>query len=282
MDDADVNVYGMTAQVVRVSIAPVKALRLVHPDEVMLAEGGIRGDRRFWLLGDNGKLYNSKRDGNLLRVRSEWDEATRRLTLFFPGGERVDGVVELGEEVDALMYGEPRPSRTVIGPWQDALREYTGKQLTLLWAVNGAVDRALDNGTISVISLASLDRLRVEAGLEAPIDGRRFRMTFEVDGIGAHEEDEWIGKRVQIGEAEVTFSGDIGRCIVTSRDPDTGVSDLPTLVTLAAYRRDGYTEPLPCGIRGRVSSPGRVRVGDIASVLSDAIEPELRHVEAHS
>ena len=270
----------MTARVVRISVAPVKSLGLIHPEEVSLTGTGIVGDRRFWLLDENGGLYNAKRDGSLLRVRPEWDESARQLALTFPDGERVEGTVRLGEPVDARMYDSPRISRAVVGPWQDALRRYTGKTLTLLWAEYGAVDRALINGTISVISLASLERLREESGLDAPLDGRRFRMTFEIDGVEAHAEDEWIGKTVEIGEARVSFGGEIGRCVVTSRNPDTGDVDFPTLATLAGYRRSGYKEDLPCGIRGRVNTPGRVRVGDPAFVVSEAVELELRRVSA--
>jgi uncharacterized protein YcbX len=87
-------------------------------------------------------------------------------------------------------------------------------------------------------------------------------MLFEIDGVQAHEEDEWIAGDVQIGDARVVFNGDIGRCVVTSRDPDTGVIDLPTLLTLVSYRPVGRTEPLPFGIYGSVVAPGRVRVGD--------------------
>jgi hypothetical protein len=54
---------------------------------------------------------------------------------------------------------------------------------------------------------------------------------------------------------------------VTSRHPDTGIVDLPTLVTLAAYRRDGVSESLPMGIKGTVYTPGRVRLGDIAKPI---------------
>ena len=255
----------MESRVARISIAPVKSLGLVHPGEVILEPGGVAGDRRFWLLDENAALYCGKRNGALQTIHPEWDESTRRLALSFPDGTRVEGVVELGEPVAAELYRLPRPSHRVIGPWQEAISRHCGSALTLLWADDGAVDRTPEGGTVSLVSRASLERLREEVGVEDEIDGRRFRMLFEIDGIGPHEEDGWIGREVRIGEAMVRFNGDIGRCVVTSRDPDTGEIDLPTLVTLARYRSQGVSEPLPFGVYGSVVVSGRVAVGDRAS-----------------
>jgi uncharacterized protein YcbX len=253
------------ARVDRISIAPVKSLGLVHPDEVMLEQEGVVGDRRFWLCDEQGALYGGKRDGTMLRIRPAWDEATGQLSLTFPDGQRVEGVVQLGDPVDAELYRLPRPSHRVIGPWEEAISRYVGKPLTFLWADGGAVDRTPQGGTVSLVSRASLERLREEAGVEDAIDGRRFRMLFEIVGVQAHEEDEWMGSEVRIGQATVVFNGDIGRCVVTSRDPDTGVIDLPTLVTLVSYRPEGRAEQLPFGIYGSVLAPGRVRIGDAAT-----------------
>jgi MOSC domain-containing protein len=269
----------MAARVVRISVAPVKSLGLVHPEGVVLDHGGVAGNRRFWLRDDEGRLYAGKRDGSLMRIRPEWDEASRRLALTFPDGAVVDGVVELGEPVDAELYREPRPSHRVIGPWQAAISDFVGRPLELLWADDGAVDRTPDGGTVSVVSRASLERLREEAGVPDEVDGRRFRMLFEIDGVDAHGEDAWIGAEVQIGDATIVVNGDVGRCVVTSRHPDTGVPDLPTLATLASYRREGRSEPLPFGVYGAVLVPGRVRLGDIANPLS---LPEWRHATAAS
>jgi uncharacterized protein YcbX len=248
--------------VARISIAPVKSLGLVHPDQVLVEAGGVTGNRRFWLLDERGALFNNKRSGPLVRIRPEWDEATRRLALTFPDGERVEGEVELGEPVAAQMYGEPLPSRRVRGPWQEAISRFAGRPLTLLWADEGAVDRGLRRGTVSLVSRASLERLGEEAGADEALDGRRFRMLFEIDGVDAHAEDGWLGTRVQVGEAVLELVGDVGRCVVTSHDPDTGVTDLDTLGTLARYRPEGRAEPLPFGVYGAVAVPGRVRVGD--------------------
>ena len=252
----------MEGRVARISIAPVKALGLVHPDEIELERGGVTGNRRFWLRDEYGGLFNGKRDGTMVRIHPEWDEETRRLALTFPGGEIVDGTVELGEAVVAEMYGEPHPSHRVVGPWQESISAYVGKRLTLLWSDGGAPDRKTRGGTVTLVSRASLERLREEAGADAPVDGRRFRMLFEIDGVAAHEEDEWFGRQVRIGDATIVLNGDVGRCVVTSHDPDRGVTDLDTLGTLARYRPEGFTERLPFGVYGDVAVPGRVRVGD--------------------
>jgi uncharacterized protein YcbX len=257
----------MEARVARISIAPVKALHVVNPDEVELGHGGVAGDRRFWLVDAAGRLVNDKRYPQLLRVHADWDEAGRRLGLEFPDGRCVEGIVELGGPVEATMYERPHPSRAVVGPWEEALSEYAGVPLTLLWSEGGAVDRGVGGGAVTVVSRGSLERLREEAGADDPVDGRRFRMLFEIDGVEPHEEDEWIGRRVSIGGAVVAPVGDVGRCAVTTKNPDTGEVDLDTLGTLAAYRREGRTEPLPFGVHAAVVQPGRVRVGDAVSPM---------------
>jgi uncharacterized protein YcbX len=261
----------MSACVARLSIAPVKSLGLVHPDDVDLEPHGIRGNRRFWLVDADGRLFNGKRSGPMVRIRPDWDEDTRILALTFPDGSRVEGAVELGRSVDAKMYGHPHPSRRVLGPWEEAISEFVGIPLMLLWAEQHAVDRGYRGGTVSLVSRGSLERLREEAGADKPVDGRRFRMLFEIDGVPPHEEDHWLGTRVRIGGATILLNGDVGRCLVTSQDPDTGVTTLDTLGTLAAYRREGRNEPLPFGVYGSVVVPGRVRVGDAVQPLQDRL-----------
>ena len=252
----------MEGSVVRISIAPVKSLHLVHPEEVEVTRGGVVGDRRFWLRDADWRLANGKRFPQLMQIRPEWDEDTRRLAFDLPGGERIEGVVEPGEPVPAVMYGNDHPSRRVPGPWEAAISELAGEPLTLLWSEGGAVDRgAWLGGWASIISRASLDGLGAAAGMAAP-DGRQFRMLFEIDGVGANEEDEWIGGRVRIGDALLAPLGDVGRCVTTTRDADTGEFAYPTLDTLAGYRREGVAEPLPLGIYCDVVEPGRVRLGD--------------------
>ena len=265
----------MTATVARLSVAPVKSLGLVHPEEIELQDYGVRGNRRFWLVDATGRLYNGKREGTMVQIAPEWNEESRVLALTFPDGVRVEGTVELGDAVDAVMYRHPHPSRRVLGPREAAISDFVGEPLTLLWAERHAVDRGYRGGTISLVSRGSLEQLGREGGAPCPVDGRRFRMLFEIDGVPPHSEDEWLETQVRIGDATIRLNGDVGRCVVTSHDPDRGITDFDTLGALARYRREGRDEDLPFGVYGTVAAPGRVRVGDPVEPLQERLIAEV-------
>ena len=138
----------------------------------------------------------------------------------------------------------------------EALSEFFGRPLRIVAPETG-VDRGA-RGAVSIISRASVQHLAAVAGADE-IDARRFRMLIEVDGVEPYEEDSWVGREIRIGPARVRVQGNIGRCLVTSRDPDSGTIDLPTLDLLGTYRRDvPATEPLPLG-RLRRGAAGRQR-----------------------
>jgi uncharacterized protein YcbX len=251
--------------VARIAIAPVKALALVHPTEVHVSPTGVPADRRYVLLDAQRRLANGKRLGPLVRIRPEVGQDPDTLVLHLPDGQSVGGLVALGEPIDAVFYGAERAARVVLGEYAEALSEVAGQPLTLVrMRDDGAgLDRADEGGAVSIQSSAGLRSMADAAGLDEPVDGRRFRMTFTVDGVEAHAEDGWLGCAVRIGEAVVRPGGNIGRCAVTTQDPDTGIRSLDTLRLLAETRGDlPASEPLPFGVWAEVLVPGRVRVGD--------------------
>jgi uncharacterized protein YcbX len=153
----------------------------------------------------------------------------------------------------------------VEGPWASALTEQLGRPIRLVRfdGPGNGHDRASNAAGATLLSLASLERLADEAGVDGPVDPRRFRMLIGVDGATAHEEDGWIGKRVRVGEAVVVPGGNVGRCKVTTMDPDTGIRDLDTLDVLARYRGEVQSsEKLSFGVWARVERAGRVALGD--------------------
>jgi uncharacterized protein YcbX len=251
------------ATVARISIAPVKGLALVERDEVLLDHTGVRENRRFHIVDADGRRYNQLRNGALVQIRQEYDGD--RLTLQFPDGTAAAGEIALGEEIRTDFYGRVVDGRLVDGAWSDALSEWAGRPLRLVHSAPGAaVDRG--RGHVSLISRASLEELGRHGGRERPVDGRRFRMLFELDGCAPHEEDTWIRRDIRIGTAVVRLRGDVGRCAITTQNPDTGAPDFDTLRTIKQYRQETANEKgkkhLPFGVYGEVVEPGRVAVGD--------------------
>jgi MOSC domain-containing protein len=247
----------------RINVAPVKALGLVHPDEVMLEKTGVAENRRFHIVDERGRRYNQIRNGRLVQVRPEYDTEAERLTLHFPEGTVADGTVELGEEIAVDFYGRPVTGHVVAGPWSEALSTWVGEPLRLVRSTPGAaVDRG--RGQVSLVSQESLAELARKAGRDH-VDGRRFRMLFEIAGCEPHEEDEWVKRPVRIGDAVVELLNDVGRCAITTQNPETGVPDFDTLRTIDGYR--GRTanaagkEHIPFGVYGEVVRAGVVRVG---------------------
>jgi MOSC domain-containing protein len=243
---------------------PVKGTRVREVPEIELGERGARGDRAFYIIDERDRMVNGKNFKHLQTVVADYNPAAEALTVAFPDGSEAAGEVTYDGTITTSFFNHPKEARVVRGPWNDALSAFFGQPLRLVGTAS-AVDRG-KHGAISVMSRASLRHLSAIAE-RAGVNGRRFRMLIEVDGIEAHEEDGWVGRRVRIGSALVRGCGHVGRCVITTRDPDTAEGDLDTLKLLATYRpKIGTTEPLAFGIYGEVLEGGPVRVGDPVTV----------------
>jgi uncharacterized protein YcbX len=251
----------MSLRVAWISHCPVKGLGVRQLDQCELMEAGISGDREFFLVDENDRLVNSKGLGILQQIVPRYVPEAGLLTLAFPDGTTVSQQVRLNGSLGARFWKETLEVRVVDGPWNDALSEFAGRDLRLVWASAPAPDR-LRSGAATVLGTGSLNAIARILGVDE-VDERRFRMNFGIDGLGEHQEDGWLGRRVRLGEAVVVPQGNVGRCAVTTQNPDTGAPDLDTLKALAAYRRIvETTEPLPFGVYAAVAQPGRVRIDD--------------------
>ena len=110
------------------------------------------------------------------------------------------------------------------------------------------------------MSEASLHALVAEFGGTAP-DPRRFRMTITVTGAAPWAEHGWSGRQVTIGgEMVLHVLAPVPRCVVTTRNPESGVTDARTLHALARLR--GKND-ITFGVWCEIIQPGRVQLGDL-------------------
>jgi uncharacterized protein YcbX len=265
----------------RLSIAPVRALGLQHPESIDVTFSGVITDRRFYLVDEHGHILDRLRAGSLVQVTSETNAAATWLRMTFPDGRVIEGDVRLDEPVQTHIYGREAFGHVVGGPWAAALEPYAhGRPLLLVRCDKPAgtrikLDEDHPRNVASLVSDGSLRELAAQLGVDE-VDGRRFRMLIEIEGAAAHEEDTWIGGQVAIGSAVLRITKPDARCAITTQDPDTGERDLDTLRTILRYRGfrandDG--KRIDFGVLGDVDMPGQISVGDEVRVHAAAPRP---------
>jgi uncharacterized protein len=246
----------------RLSVTPVKALRLLHLSEAELSFGGIPGDRRFYLVDERDALFDATDHGPLLQVVPDYDPASERLRLTFPDGSVVeDGADALDGSLTTDFFGRPVSGRVVEGPFAEALSSFSGSDVRLVRVARDGESQ--DVHPLTLVSSESVGDLG-RRGDRPDLDARRFRITLEIEGGGEpYEEDAWNGTPVRVGAAMIRILGQIPRCVVTTLDPDSGTKDFGTLTQIARYRpRIGGKGGLPFGVYAEVLEPGRVALGD--------------------
>jgi uncharacterized protein YcbX len=247
--------------VTQLRITPVKSMGLHHPDEVRLERFGVLENRRFYVAEPDGTLFNNSKHGPLVRIRAQYDPASERLALRFPNGQVLEGdATAVDGAVDTNFFGRWASGR-ILPRYTEALSEYVGRPVVL--ARTDEPGDAADAAPVSLYGRASAEELDRRSGREAdPHDRRRWRMLVEVDGVGPHEEDSWIGSAVRLGSAVIRVLKPVARCVITTQDPETGLKDFDTISAIKSYRglREGTKADF--GVYADVETPGVVRVGD--------------------
>ncbi|WP_338552041.1 MOSC N-terminal beta barrel domain-containing protein [Paenibacillus sp. KS-LC4] len=120
----------------------------------------------------------------------------------------------------------------------------------------------MDASSVLIVTDALLSKL--EALWGKPLDARRFRANLIVALAGdAPDEESWIGKRLQLGSAELRVDEFCERCSMIALDPDTQERDMSLLKTVNQELK------LHVGLYASVTKAGLVQVGDELFLLSD-------------
>ncbi|MGB2694013.1 MAG: MOSC N-terminal beta barrel domain-containing protein [Dehalococcoidia bacterium] len=240
-------------------LSPVKSLALAEVGSAFLDKPGISGDRAFFIVDAQSKLFTQREHGPLVQVHAAYDVASGALDLTFPGGHTVRGTPGLGDATKTAFWeGRPVEGHAVLGEWSEALSEFAGQELRLIKTERPGA--SFDGYPISMCSTASLQALADAAGSDN-IDGRRFRQNIYLSGATPHEEDSWLDGEVRLGKAVLRVKARDSRCAVTTHSPETGEIDMNTLKIIASYRTDQPKE-VNFGVYCTIAEPGQVTVGD--------------------
>jgi uncharacterized protein YcbX len=217
----------VTPTLERLSVYPVKSLDPESRDSAELgARGALSGDREFAIVdapadaphdrdsasvSGDGDYVNGKRTAAVHRLRSSFDPDGPTLAL------RVQGDDEY-REFDLA-------DRTALNDW---LSDYFGHPVSVRREPAGGYP---DDGSASGPTVVSTATLREVSswfpGIDVDGARRRFRANLEVGGVPPFWEDRLYADRGEVVAFEiggVRFEGvnPCARCVVPTRDPDTG------------------------------------------------------------
>ena len=183
----------------------------------------------------------------LMAIRAEVDEARGRVRLTHPRRPAIE--VDPDDPADAAR----------LVAWVTPLSN--PNRPAPAFVVRGDVGMTdSDFPSIAILNTASLAALGERLG--KPLAMERFRGNVWLDGLAPFEEFDLVGRSLRVGDAVLSIREPITRCVATTVDPDTGVSDADTLGALEAGW--GHRD---FGINGEVTEGGRVAVGDAAVLL---------------
>ncbi|MGZ8211150.1 MAG: MOSC domain-containing protein [Burkholderiales bacterium] len=241
------------------------------PSLTVLEEGRIAGDRVLAFRFADSTLPEtawSRKYGftvlantpGLARLRLRFDHSGLRLSLTLDGELLVeDGLDESGRRRIAEAV-----ERFVVGLRENPLTDHRERR-PLRLVGDGVTSRYQDNeeGQITLHSRESVAALA--AALRASrIDEARFRSNVAIEGVDAWDEQDWIGRKVTMGDVEFDAVRPKVRCLATHADPDTGERDLPVMQTLV--RAFQQQEPMFAVALMPRGAGGVVRVGDQVTV----------------
>lgn len=254
-------------RITRLLTTAIKGLALEEPTEIVLDASGAVGDRDFFCVDERGGLVSITATGAWVGLRAAYDAGREHLTLTDSAtGQTWEGPVVLGEQVPVTHYGLDVPGRRVAGPWDEVLSE-RGKGAIRLLRATGPRGGS-DVHPVTLLGDTSVQAVADSAGAPA-LDARRFRMLLGFDGAEPFAEDDWKGREVTVGEATLLIGGPVPRCVATTRDPDSGSTDVPVvkaIVDLRGVQENELGQGANLGVYATVVTGGRVRIGDTLQV----------------
>jgi MOSC domain-containing protein len=264
-------------RITTLSSFPVKGCHRLDHDQAVVEPWGLAGDRRWMMVDPDGVGITQREAPRLTRLAAR--PRPGGLTLSAPGlptleiDEPADGPEE---SVRIFRSEEPVPVRIAETTWSSA---FLGREARLAWQADptgrplgspadaGHSVSLADGFPLLLANAASLDAVNdwLAADGDEPVPMTRFRPNLVVGGAPAWAEDDWLGRRLRIGEVTFHAAQSCARCMVTTIDQETGEQGRQPLRALGEHRR--YEDGLLFAINLVPGATGLLRVGDVVSVL---------------
>jgi uncharacterized protein YcbX len=274
---------------------PVKSMAGELLERLDLAAGGIPGDRA-WAVRDEvlGGIRGAKKLPSLMALAARYPsfpaaEGSRPAEITLPDGSTVmtsdpeineritkaiDHPVSLWPLLPADALDHYRRGAPTHDDMLEELRAIFGREpdeplpdLSIfppeIMEFESPPGTYFDAFPLLLLSQSSLDEMQTRVP-GSRFDTRRFRPNFLIsdtqEGV-AFPEQEWQGRRIQVGEAIVQVTVECPRCVMVTHGFDDLQKD-PGIMRSLVKETGGIL-----GVYATVEQPGRVKVGDSIELL---------------
>jgi len=228
-------------------IYPIKSLGGIRLNQAAIEERGLKYDRRWMLVDQNGLFVSQRKHSKLAMLQV--DISDEQLTVT----DKVDRETNIsfalfqdtGKLMDVAIWDSAARGVEVsdeVSNWFSIYLDFEVKLVRLpeqerilvdtKYANNGEITSFSDGYPCLIIGQSSMDMLNQK--LSAPILMNRFRPNFVFSGGEAHIEDCFSTFRL----GNILFSAvkPCARCVMTTINQETGIKGQEPLKTLASYR----------------------------------------------
>jgi uncharacterized protein len=234
----------------QINIYPVKSLDGFSPKSAIVEKRGLQYDRR-WMITDLDGVFMTQRntpkmaflratiENNFLKI-SEKQNEENYIQIEIQATEKPVSVVVWQDEMLATTVSEAAnawltqflgaPCQLVVMP------DTTDRVVEEAYNTGDDIVSFADAYPFLIIGDASVYDLNER--MKMSLSSRRFRANFFFSGGKPFEEGNF--KEFSIGKAHFMSVKPCSRCVLTTRDPDTGKKGKEPLHTLATYRKVGH------------------------------------------
>lgn len=251
-------------------VYPVKSGRGINLSRAQLGTRGLQDDRHWMVADENGRFLTQRTHPTLARLHAQPTIEALELTHPAAGSivvPRLDPFASLAVPRVTAQVWKRSMQALDCG---DAAAHFVSRVLERPARLLAADQDSFPDGfPLLVCSTSSLQDLTERLGAELPMN--RFRPNVVIDGLPPWAEDRLLGLR--IGQIVLRMAKPCTRCVITSRDQDSGDIGVDPLPTLRRFRFDAQWGGVTFGQNARVD----VGVGAWLSI-GDTVEPLWREL----
>jgi uncharacterized protein YcbX len=263
--------------VTELNIYPVKSTRGIALSEAVVEPRGLRWDRRWMLVDNEGLFITARKWPRLAMVATHLQND--QLLIEAPGRDplSISLADDRSSDREVTIWRDRCPVHEVSAAANDWFSAWLGTECRLVrlsdqdirpvdprYARSGDQVSLADGYPLLVIGEASL--IDLNRRLDEPVEMRRFRPNLVIGTEEPFIEDQW--RRIQVGDLELELVKGCSRCVFTTVDPDKGEKHprQEPLRTLGTYRRKDDSGVF-FGQNAVPRSLGTLHVGDEVEIL---------------